>query len=83
MPRSNLVREVAMHDSAVIEKTNLLGAKGAGETGTTGALPACMNAIADALRTAGVTDFDMPASPFRIWNALQEARKRTDAGPID
>jgi carbon-monoxide dehydrogenase large subunit len=76
MPRSNLVRDIAMHESAVPEKANLLGAKGAGETGTTGALPACMNAIFDALRGAGVTDFDMPATPFRIWRALQEARKR-------
>ena len=50
--------------------TNPLGAKGAGEAGTTGALPAAMNAIIDALATRGITAFDMPATPLKIWNAL-------------
>jgi carbon-monoxide dehydrogenase large subunit len=77
MPRSSLVTTVSMHDSANVEKANPLGAKGAGETGTTGALPACMNAIADALRSAGVNAFDMPATPFRIWDALQQATSRS------
>jgi carbon-monoxide dehydrogenase large subunit len=50
--------------------TNPLGAKGAGEAGTTGALPAGMNAIIDALSTRGITAFDMPATPLKIWTAL-------------
>jgi carbon-monoxide dehydrogenase large subunit len=55
---------------------NPLGAKGVGEAGTTGALPACMNAIMDALRSAGVTHFDMPATPARIWSAVAAAKTR-------
>lgn len=74
MPRADLVRDVSMYGSTVVEKSNLIGAKGAGETGTTGALPACMNAIADALRLAGVVEFDMPATPPRIWQALNRDR---------
>jgi carbon-monoxide dehydrogenase large subunit len=54
--------------------TNPLGVKGAGEAGTVGALPAVMNAILDALRQAGVTDLDMPATPERVWQAIQEAK---------
>jgi carbon-monoxide dehydrogenase large subunit len=55
--------------------TNVLGAKGAGETGSTGGLPALMNALLNALRSAGVTDFDMPASPQRVWAALRNSRR--------
>jgi carbon-monoxide dehydrogenase large subunit len=54
--------------------TNPLGAKGVGEAGVTGSLPALMNAVADALRAAGVKHFEMPATPQRVWQALQEAR---------
>jgi carbon-monoxide dehydrogenase large subunit len=50
-----------------------LGVKGAGEAGTVGALPAVMNAIMDALRQVGVTEFDMPATPERVWSAIQNA----------
>ena len=53
--------------------TNALGIKGAGEAGTIGAAPAVMNAIADALRPAGVDHIDMPATPSRVWDALQAA----------
>ncbi|MCQ0987620.1 xanthine dehydrogenase family protein molybdopterin-binding subunit [Jiella marina] len=53
--------------------TNALGIKGAGEAGTIGAAPAVMNAVADALRPAGVTQIDMPATPLRVWQALQDA----------
>ena len=55
-------------------KTNPLGAKGVGEAGVTGSMPCIMNAIADALRTAGVTHFDMPATQVRVWEALQAAK---------
>ena len=54
--------------------TNPLGVKGAGEAGTVGALPAVMNAIMDALRQRGVTDFDMPATPERVWSAINGAK---------
>ena len=50
-------------------KTNPLGVKGTGEAGTTAAPPAVMNAVLDALPPG--TAMDMPATPARIWQALQ------------
>lgn len=52
--------------------TNLLGVKGAGEAGTIGATPAVVNAVIHALGLRGVSDIDMPATPHRIWQALQQ-----------
>jgi len=53
---------------------NPLGAKGIGEAGTIGSTPAVQNAIIDALAHLGVRHIDMPATPQRIWEALQAAR---------
>jgi carbon-monoxide dehydrogenase large subunit len=55
-------------------KTNPLGVKGVGEAGCVGAPPAVMNAILDALRPLGVKHLDMPATPRRVWEALQGAK---------
>ena len=52
---------------------NPLGVKGCGEAGTIGAGAAVINAVVDALGSAGVHDIDMPASPHRIWQALQRS----------
>jgi len=62
-------------------KRNPLGAKGAGEAGTVGALPAIVNAVADALAPFGVEGLDMPATSQRIWQAIRDARAlpRTEA----
>ena len=57
----------------VIEAENPLGIKGAGECATTGAPAAVMNAVADALRRAGAEPVDMPATPERVWRALNPA----------
>ncbi len=54
-------------------RNNPLGAKGAGESGTVGAPPAVISAVLDALRPLGVTQIDMPATPDRIWAAIQKA----------
>ena len=54
---------------------NPLGCKGAGEAGTIGAPAAVMNAISDALRPVGVTELTMPATPQKIWSAIENARK--------
>jgi carbon-monoxide dehydrogenase large subunit len=56
-------------------KTNPLGVKGIGEAGCVGAPPVVMNAILDALRPRGVTQLDMPATPRRVWEAIQQARR--------
>jgi aerobic carbon-monoxide dehydrogenase large subunit len=55
-------------------KTNPLGVKGVGEAGCVGAPPAVMNAILDALRPLGVKHLDMPATPRRVWEALQNSK---------
>ncbi|HEX6318150.1 MAG TPA: xanthine dehydrogenase family protein molybdopterin-binding subunit [Burkholderiales bacterium] len=55
-------------------KTNPLGVKGVGEAGCVGAPPAVILAILDALRPLGVEHLDMPATPQRVWQAIQEAR---------
>jgi carbon-monoxide dehydrogenase large subunit len=72
MPRAGLVGGLTVTDHAVPTATNPLGAKGVGEGGVTGSMPALMNAVMDALRSAGVAQFDMPATPRRVWQALQE-----------
>ena len=53
---------------------NPLGTKGCGEAGAIGSPPAVINALLDALRPLGVKDFDMPASPHRVWEAIQNAK---------
>jgi carbon-monoxide dehydrogenase large subunit len=54
---------------------NPLGAKGCGEAGAIGSPPAVINAVIDALAPLGVTHIDMPASPERVWRAIQSAKK--------
>ena len=56
-----------------------MGIKGAGEAGCVGAMPAVMNAVVDALATRGIHTFDMPASPNRIWQALQATHSQQAA----
>jgi len=75
MPRAEDVCAIDVESAGVPTKLNPLGAKGAGEAGTVGALPALMNAILDALEPAGVTALDMPATPQRVWHALAAAPK--------
>ena len=60
---------------------NPLGVRPVGETGPTGAPPAIINAIIDALAPAGVSHIDMPATPQNVWRAIQEAGRKL-SGPI-
>lgn len=53
---------------------NPLGAKGIGESGTIGSTPAVHNAVVDAVAHLGVSHIQMPTTPQRIWNAIQEAK---------
>jgi carbon-monoxide dehydrogenase large subunit len=55
--------------------TNPLGVKGVGETGTIAAAPAVTNAVVDALSHLGVTHVEIPATPERVWRAIEEARQ--------
>jgi len=54
---------------------NPLGVKGCGEAGAIGSPPAVMNAILDALAPLGVSDLDMPATPYRVWEAIRAAKR--------
>ena len=56
-------------------KTNPLGTKGCGEAGCAGALPAVMNAVVDALSVYGVRHLNMPATPEKVWQAIQGAKR--------
>jgi carbon-monoxide dehydrogenase large subunit len=53
---------------------NALGTKGCGEAGAIGSPPAVINAVLDALKDLGVKDLDMPATPSRVWEAIQAAK---------
>jgi carbon-monoxide dehydrogenase large subunit len=53
---------------------NPLGAKGIGEAGTIGSTPAVLNAVIDAVSHLGVRHIDMPATPEKVWAAINEAR---------
>ena len=72
MPRPEILTRVELHDHSVPSPTNPLGVKGAGEAGTTGALPAVANAVIDALRPLGIHHLDFPFSPARVWIAMHD-----------
>ena len=74
MPRAGGLRDMHVDDHPVPTRTNALGAKGVGESGATGALPALANATIDALRTLGIRHLDMPFTPARVWAAIRRAR---------
>ena len=71
MPRADEIPSLAVEHHSVPCTNNPLGVKGAGESGVAGALPSAFSAVIDALSTRGVSDFDLPATPSRIWSALQ------------
>jgi carbon-monoxide dehydrogenase large subunit len=60
--------------TATPSPTNPLGVKGVGETGTIASTPAVINSVVDALKPFGVQNIDMPATPERVWRAIEEAR---------
>jgi carbon-monoxide dehydrogenase large subunit len=74
MPRADDVPSFKVATKVTPCTHNPLGAKGCGEAGAIGAPAALMNAVMDALAPAGVTHFDMPASPHRVWQAIRSAR---------
>ena len=76
MPRADNFSSFTIDRNPVPTKTNPLGVKGAGECGTVGALPAVMNAINDALAPLGIKNISMPATPDKVWRAIEEARAR-------
>jgi len=75
MPRAGWLGEIEVHDHPVPTPTNALGAKGVGESGCSGSLPALANATVDALRPLGIRHLDMPFTPARLWQAVSGAKR--------
>ncbi len=75
MPRSDDLPSFKVSTKVTPCTHNPLGAKGCGEAGAIGAPAALMNAVHDALLASGVSYLDMPATPHRVWQALQTARQ--------
>jgi len=76
LPNYTLERTVTPSSS------NEMGVKGIGEAGTIGAPPAVINSIVDALSPYGITHIDMPASPWKVWQAIQDTQGQ-EAGTRD
>lgn len=76
MPRADDIPTMEIENNNVPTMTNPMGVKGIGEAGAVGALPAVLSAVIDALSIKGIDHFDMPATPERIWRALQDAETR-------
>ncbi|WP_382159159.1 xanthine dehydrogenase family protein molybdopterin-binding subunit [Hydrogenophaga sp. ANAO-22] len=74
MPRADDVPDFRLGHVTTPCTTNPLGTKGCGEAGAIGSPPAVINAVLDALAPLGVKDLDMPASPSRVWTAIQSAK---------
>ncbi len=74
MPHADTLCSMEVVTRPVPTPSNPLGAKGAGEAGCVGAMPAVMLAVMDALKPLGVTQLDMPATPDRVWRAIRDAQ---------
>jgi carbon-monoxide dehydrogenase large subunit len=81
MPRADTLCDLVIHSNPVPTKLNPLGAKGAGEAGTVGALPVVICAILNALAPLGVRDIGMPATSERVWRAIEGARATQKDSP--
>jgi carbon-monoxide dehydrogenase large subunit len=79
MPRAHDAPMIAVANRPVPTKTNPIGAKGCGEAGTSGGLPAVANAVLDALSEFGIRHLEMPMTPSRIWHAIESAESKKSA----
>ncbi|HEV8439789.1 MAG TPA: xanthine dehydrogenase family protein molybdopterin-binding subunit [Methylomirabilota bacterium] len=75
MPRADDLPLFDVDSHEVPTQVNPLGAKGVGEAGTVGALPALLNAVNDALAALGVRHLDMPVTAERVWRAISDAKE--------
>jgi len=75
MPRADHMPRITIETRSVPTAVNPVGAKGVGEAGTVGAMAAAMNAICNALADRGVKHLEMPATPDRVWQALEDAKR--------
>jgi aerobic carbon-monoxide dehydrogenase large subunit len=82
MPRADNMCGIRIVSNPVPTDSNPLGAKGAGEAGTVGALPTVMLAVMSALEPLGVRELDMPATSDRIWRAIRDAQGGDTRDPL-
>ena len=80
MPRAHDIPHLATAHHGVPCRTNPLGVKGAGESGVAGSLPSAMNAVIDALSMRGIEHIDAPATPDRVWQALNGRPEKSNVG---
>ncbi|MCC6777297.1 MAG: xanthine dehydrogenase family protein molybdopterin-binding subunit [Hyphomicrobiales bacterium] len=78
LPRADALPSFTTEIAEVLSPTNPLGIKAGGEGGTTAAPAVVVSAMVDALRDYGVQDFKMPATPYRVWQAIRTARAGTE-----
>ena len=76
MPRAHDAPMIEVAHHPVPTKSNPLGAKGCGEAGTSGGLPSVANAVIDALSEFGIRHLEMPMTPARIWQAIEDAKRK-------
>ena len=76
LPRADALPSFRTEIAEVLSPTNPLGIKAGGEGGTTGALAVIMSAVIDALHDIGVRDIKMPATPYNVWRAINDARAK-------
>jgi carbon-monoxide dehydrogenase large subunit len=81
MPHAHTLPSFETEIVEVLSPTNPLGIKAGGEGGTTPALAVIVGAIVDALQEFGVRDIQMPATPFTIWQAIQQAKAAAHPSP--
>ncbi len=78
MPRAWDLPRISLYDHSTPSPNTPLGVKGAGEAGTTGAVPCIANAVFDALKPLGINHLDMPFTSNRVWDAMQAARQAAE-----
>jgi carbon-monoxide dehydrogenase large subunit len=76
LPKAHHTPNFEVHSHPVPATTNPLGVKGCGEAGCAGSLTSIMNAVVDALSVYGIKHIDMPATPQRVWQAIQDAKAK-------
>ncbi len=77
LPHAADVPNIDFHPLVTASPSNPMGFKGCGEAGATGGPPALVNAVLDALSPLGVRHIDMPLTPQRVWQAIQDAKEKS------
>jgi carbon-monoxide dehydrogenase large subunit len=80
VPKADQLPAFEIDRTVTPSPVNPLGVKGAGEAGTIASTAAVANAVMDALAPFGITHIDMPLTPAKVWQAVQDARTTADAG---